>query len=468
MDEVAAVAGGKMVVDRLQRAAAAGPGLGEEALRHGRLVAGLQREHAGAEQLDAGQHQIDDRRDGCAVPRHAAWALREDARLAQRVAQRRSALGERQLRHLDIARMAHQGMEAGVETEDDTDAARCALQPERQSSRDRRVGARADRLPLCAARIALQPGHGKRSAALARHQLHQVEFGIEPFGAVQQVEIAHELQHTARPVTEDLRKPGELRRCGLCSGRRHAGRGAVVVGASGREPGGTRRERFAQQPLHRGDVLGRGRFLRLRTIAHHRHAQRVMRYLREEIEGMRDALQRVEILGEGLPIETDTLDEGDAGDVLDAFHQRDQPFDGAVPVARCERGEADAAVAEEQRGHPVLHARTEGLVPARLAVVVGVQVDEPRGEPGAVGVDPSVRCAVHPSDLADDPVLHADIGGAWCVAGSVDDGGGFEDKIEHGGLRSSGAGRHGQGGGRRSTPIGQWSASLRCRASFGS
>jgi len=142
------------------------------------------------------------------------------------------------------------------------------------------------------------------------------------------------------------------------------------------------------------------------------------------------------ILGEGLPIETDALDEGGAGDVLDAFHQRDQPFDGAVAVARCERGEADAAVAEQQRGHPVLHARTEGLVPARLAVVVGVQVDEPRGEPSAARVDAAVRCAVHPSDLADDPALHADIGGAWCVAGAVDDGGGFEDEIEHGGLRS--------------------------------
>ena len=85
-------------------------------------------------------------------------------------------------------------------------------------------------------------------------------------------------------------------------------------------------------------------------------------------------LERVEVLGEGLPVPLDALGERGAGDVLDALHQLDEPL---VPVG-ARRREADAAVAEDGGGHAVPARRREVRVPGGLAVEVGVHVDEAR------------------------------------------------------------------------------------------
>ena len=75
--------------------------------------------------------------------------------------------------------------------------------------------------------------------------------------------------------------------------------------------------------------------------------------------------------------------EGRAGDVLDAFHQ----FDEFVLGAGSDRGETDAAVAHHHGGHAVPARRGDLLVPADLAIEVGVDVHEARGEQMALGVD---------------------------------------------------------------------------------
>src|SRR5262245_33980726 len=67
--------------------------------------------------------------------------------------------------------------------------------------------------------------------------------------------------------------------------------------------------------------------------------------------------------------------ERGAGDVLDAFHQADQPL---VAVGS-RRREADAAVAEDERRDAVPRRRRELGVPRRLRVVVRVDVDEEIG-----------------------------------------------------------------------------------------
>ena len=72
-----------------------------------------------------------------------------------------------------------------------------------------------------------------------------------------------------------------------------------------------------------------------------------------------------------------------AGDVLDALHQLDQP----LVVGRAHRREADAAVAHHDRGHAMPARRCQLDVPRRLAVVVGVDVDEAGRDEGAVGVE---------------------------------------------------------------------------------
>jgi hypothetical protein len=50
------------------------------------------------------------------------------------------------------------------------------------------------------------------------------------------------------------------------------------------KPSGAGLERLAQQRAHGGDVVGRGRLVRQRALAHHRHAQRVVRHQRQEVQ----------------------------------------------------------------------------------------------------------------------------------------------------------------------------------------
>ena len=59
--------------------------------------------------------------------------------------------------------------------------------------------------------------------------------------------------------------------------------------------------------------------------------------------------ERVEVLGERLPLPLDALVQRGAGDVLDALHQLDEP----VLLAGPHRGEADAAVADHDGGDAV-------------------------------------------------------------------------------------------------------------------
>ena len=67
-------------------------------------------------------------------------------------------------------------------------------------------------------------------------------------------------------------------------------------------------------------------------------------------------------------------DSAAPGNVLDAFHETDEP----VVLVGLGRREADAAVAHDDRGHAVPAARREQRVPGDLAVEVRVHVDEAR------------------------------------------------------------------------------------------
>ena len=105
---------------------------------------------------------------------------------------------------------------------------------------------------------------------------------------------------------------------------------------------------------------------------------------------VRAAVERVEVLGERLPLPLDALVQRGAGDVLDALHQLDE----ALLLARAHRGEADAAVADHDGGDAVAGRRVEHRVPRGLAVVVGVDVDEARRDDAARRVDDLGRVAV--------------------------------------------------------------------------
>src|SRR3546814_6590941 len=69
--------------------------------------------------------------------------------------------------------------------------------------------------------------------------------------------------------------------------------------------------------------------------------------------------------------------------ILDAFHQADQPVVAVGPRGR----EADAAIAHDDGGDAVPTRRRHFLVPRRLSVIMGMDVDEAGGDDPAARVD---------------------------------------------------------------------------------
>ena len=136
-----------------------------------------------------------------------------------------------------------------------------------------------------------------------------------------------------------------------------------------------------------------------------------------DVEG--PAVERVHELGERLPVPREALVQHRAGDVLDAFHQLDEP----LVVGGAHRREADAAVADDDGGDAVPRRRDHALAPRRLAVVVAVDVDEAGRDEQAVGVDRRASPRRRPSPTSViDAVVDRDVGRARRRAGAVDDG----------------------------------------------
>ena len=137
---------------------------------------------------------------------------------------------------------------------------------------------------------------------------------------------------------------------------------------------------------HRREVVGR-RDAGAGALAHHVRAHRRVRDVRADVDHARPAVQRVEVLGERLPLPVDALPQRGAGDVLDALHELDE----LLLAARVHRREPDAAVADDHGGDAVPARRRELRVPGGLAVVVRVHVDEAGGDEQPVGVDGPAR-----------------------------------------------------------------------------
>ncbi len=144
---------------------------------------------------------------------------------------------------------------------------------------------------------------------------------------------------------------------------------------------------------------------------------------------------RVEVFGVGLPAPGDALGQRGAGNVLDTLHQLDQPSLGARP----HRGEADAAVAGHHGGDPVTAGRLQRAVPADLAVVMGMDVDEAGGHqmPGRIegfgGLTGQLGIAGAATDHVDDLAgLDADVGLVALRSRSVHDCATGDLQVEHG------------------------------------
>lgn len=97
---------------------------------------------------------------------------------------------------------------------------------------------------------------------------------------------------------------------------------------------------------------------------------------------------------EALPVPRQAGGQVVEADVFDAFHQGDQ----RIPVFLATGREADAAIADHRRRHPVPGCRVEPRLPSDMSIEMGVQVKEARGDDLARGVD---LLAARTSDLAD-------------------------------------------------------------------
>ena len=185
-------------------------------------------------------------------------------------------------------------------------------------------------------------------------------------------------------------------------------------------------EPLLDQRGHRRHVGGRRGLAVDAAAAHDEDAQGRMRHLGREVDVAAALRQGVEIVGEALPVPRHALAHHQLGDVFDAFHDLDQ----RVAVLRPAGREADAAIAHHHGGDAVARGRHEALVPGRLPVIVGVDVDEARRDGQPLGVDLLAPGAGDAADGSDAAVLHGDIGLARRTARAVEHGAVAHHQIE--------------------------------------
>jgi hypothetical protein len=150
-----------------------------------------------------------------------------------------------------------------------------------------------------------------------------------------------------------------------------------------------------------------------------------MRQLGGDIDVARLAGQRVQVVAEAFPLPAQAFVQRRAGDVFHTLHQLHQP----LAVVGMHRGEADAAVAHHRGGHAMPAAGLHAGVPAGLAVVVGVDVDEAGCHQLAAGVDLVAAGAGHAAHRGDAAVVHRHIGLAQRAAVAVGEFTAADDEV---------------------------------------
>ena len=252
--------------------------------------------------------------------------------------------------------------------------------------------------------------------------MHQLELAVEID------EVADDLQHALADRAERLGDADQLVGLGVERRGQLAAAAAVVQRARRGEAEGAGEHGLAGQVGHRRDVVGRRRLTRCATLTHHVQAHGAVGDLGAEVDVPWMSLEVVEVLREALPRPRQPLVQRRAGDVLDAFHQLDEALVIGGPNGR----EADAAVAHHGRRDTVPARRCQLDVPCRLAVVVGVDVDEAGRDEGAVGVELAAATLVDDADLGDDAAVDGDVGRAGGRTRAVDHSTGADDEIVHG------------------------------------
>ena len=227
-----------------------------------------------------------------------------------------------------------------------------------------------------------------------------------------------------------LRQPQQFARLG--EGPRHALAvgGRMRDGARGGEAARPGPERLLGERRHQAHILLVRRLVGDAALAHGVGAERAMRQLGRDIHRARAPVERVQIFGKGLPLPGQPLGQRRARNVLHALHHADQP----VMRVRARRGEADAAIAHRHRGDAMPAGGRELAVPDRLAVIMGVDVDEAGRHQRAGGVDLAPGGAGLAADRQNAAVPDRDVAGESGAARAVEHPPAANGEVKHGPL----------------------------------
>ena len=315
---------------------------------------------------------------------------------------------------------------AVLQTEQQADAARGGLRPELAARVGFLVDELQDHAEQLGARVALRETERDRTLRAAVDLGHPVDLGARAF-----VVGAGSLE-TRCDFVDALAVPaehvGDREQLALVGprARHHAPVGdAVQQRARGREAQRAGAHRLVDQIGHHRDVVVGGRLLAEAPFAHGVVPQRAVADHPADVDALRHAVDRAEVLAVGLPVPREPFEDARGRDVLHRLHQRGEPR----LVAPAHRRERHAAVAEHDRGHAVPARRRRVGVPRELGVEVGVDVDEARRHERAVGVDGAPGRVVDPADLGDAFAVDRDVAGEGRAAGAVDERATADDEI---------------------------------------
>ena len=199
----------------------------------------------------------------------------------------------------------------------------------------------------------------------------------------------------------------------------------MADGPAGAEAESAGFHRLGDNLAHLGDVGLIGWLQRKCPVTHDEDPYRRVRNQGAEIDVARAGGEDLEVFGEALPVEIEALGQNGGGDILDAFHQLDQLGLATRPDGR----KADAAIAHHRRCHAMEGGGRHMAVPDRLAVIMGMDVDETRGHQLADGVDLLAPLRQVGADRRNPPILYAEIGGITGTSRAVDNGAAANDEV---------------------------------------
>ena len=188
----------------------------------------------------------------------------------------------------------------------------------------------------------------------------------------------------------------------------------------------SRLHRFGGELAHHGQVFGGGGLAVDTALPHHVDPQRGMRKEGGDVDVAPSGVDGVEKLRERLPMPGQPVDHHHARDVLHAGHHVDED----VVIFGAAGCEADAAVAHHRGGDAVRGGRDQPIRPDRLAVVVGVQVDETGGDEKAGRVDLAHPGLADVSDGDHHAVADGDVGDEGFAPEAVDHGAAANDQVK--------------------------------------